>query len=94
MFTLEEFRKDIESLNCTDCSKKYGEGTVPGIHLVEQAISEEKELELLKWIDKQEWSRLNNRRVQHYGFEFRYGKNQVDKNDQKGQLPEYFTELL
>jgi len=54
---------------------------------VEEVISGKEEIELLEWIDGKEWSKLNNRRVQHYGFDFKYGRNQIDKEEQKGQLP-------
>jgi hypothetical protein len=84
LFCNESFRKDKEAVNCSDCPRKYQPGTVPGLGLVEEAISEQEELRLLSWIDKREWSKLNNRRVQHYGYDFQYGRNQVDKGEQKG----------
>jgi len=74
-------------LNCSDCPRKYKEETIPGLFLVEEVISGKEEIELLEWIDGKEWSKLNNRRVQHYGFDFKYGRNQIDKEEQKGQLP-------
>lgn len=45
-------------------------------------------------IDKGKWERLNNRRVQHYGYQFKYGHNQIDKDDKQGLIPQYMQGLL
>lgn len=37
---------------------------------------------------------MNNRRVQHYGYKFKYGRNQIDKNEKEGILPAFFDDLL
>ena len=34
-----------------------------------------------------------NRRVQHYGFEFKYGTNNVNVDEQAGQMPEFMQFL-
>ncbi|KAJ0179590.1 hypothetical protein K1T71_005302 [Dendrolimus kikuchii] len=55
-----------------------------GLLLINDFISEVEELEYLKlfdWIDDKGSSSLKNRQVKHYGFEFRYGSNDVDLND-------------
>ena len=49
---------------------------------------------MIKDIDQNEWTKLLNRRVQHYGYEFKYGTNDVDFSDpMKGKMPE-FTQFL
>jgi alkylated DNA repair protein alkB family protein 8 len=53
-------------------------GSIPGLYVYDNIISEEEEADLLKEIDSNEWTKLLNRRVQHYGYEFKYGTNDVD----------------
>lgn len=55
------------------------------------AIEEEKEL--VRAIDQRKWIKLLNRKVQHYGYEFVYGANNVDKNKKIGELPEFLDFL-
>ena len=40
-------------------------------------------------IDCNKWIKLLNRRVQHYGYEFKYGTNNVDTNSKIGELPSF-----
>jgi hypothetical protein len=51
------------------------------LQLVEKVVSREEEAAVLKWLDGGEWEKLNNRRVQHFGYRFKYGRNQIDKNE-------------
>ncbi len=39
------------------------------------------------------WQKLLNRRVQHYGYEFKYGTNNVDLEKSIGTMPEFLTFL-
>lgn len=43
-----------------------------GLSLQPDVISHEKELEIIKWIDQQEWSSDMSRRTQHYGYIYDY----------------------
>lgn len=56
------------------CTSKNPEG----LHLIDNFITETEERELLKLFDWIEESNLKNRQVKHYGYEFRYGSNDVD----------------
>jgi len=38
--------------------------------------------------------KLLNRRVQHYGYEFKYGTNNVDTNTQIGNLPSFCDSII
>jgi len=49
---------------------------------------------MLKLIDKEKWVKLLNRRVQHYGYEFKYGTNNVDTKSQIGDLPSFCDPVL
>lgn len=48
---------------------------------------------MLKKIDEGKWTKLLNRRVQHFGYEFKYGTNNVDTTDKVGDLPEFCNPL-
>ena len=49
---------------------------------------------MMKEIDQNEWTKLLNRRVQHYGFEFKYGTNNVDTESKMGKLPEFCDPII
>ncbi|CAH2092389.1 unnamed protein product [Euphydryas editha] len=56
------------------CSSKNPEG----LYLIEDFITETEERAFLNLFDWVEDSSLKNRKVKHYGYEFRYGSNDVD----------------
>jgi len=60
---------------------------IPGLILVDEFISPEEEKDLKEWFDTQEWTKLMNRRVQHFGYEFVYGANNVNKNEKIRDMP-------
>jgi hypothetical protein len=45
-------------------------------------------------IDKHKWEKLTNRRVQHYGYEFIYGANVVNKHNKIGDMPDFCDGLM
>jgi alkylated DNA repair protein alkB family protein 8 len=55
-------------------------------------IDEEKEL--IKNLDERKWIKMLNRRVQHYGYEFVYGANNVDRTKHIGDFPDFLAFLL
>ena len=68
-------------------------GAIPGLFIVDDFITEQESKELLSSLDAQKWNKLLNRRVQHYGFEFKYGTNNVNAEEQMGQMPPFFDFL-
>ena len=56
-------------------------------------MTEEESRELIRQMDQLKWNKMLNRRVQHYGFEFKYGTNNVNADDQMGTFPEFFDFL-
>jgi alkylated DNA repair protein alkB family protein 8 len=44
-------------------------------------------MQLAHLIDQQKWIRLSNRKVQHYGYEFKYGVNSIDKEIHYNPIP-------
>ena len=54
-------------------------GNIPnGLQIIEKFISEDEERLFLKLFNIIQESNLKNRQVKHYGYEFRYGSNDVD----------------
>lgn len=77
---LDKF-KSIEFPDSTyDCD-------IPGLIIVDDFVSEEEEKDIKTWLDQQQWTKLMNRRVQHFGFEFVYGANNVNKTDKIRDMP-------
>lgn len=62
---------------------------VPGLVIIDNLITEDEENKLVEAIEKKEWVKLSNRQVQHYGYEFIYGKNTIDKYSKIGELPDF-----
>lgn len=76
--------------NSDDCFE-----SIKGLTLIPEFINEEEEKCLIKQIDQQEWTKLANRRVQHYGYEFLYGINSVDKDKKAPKpIPHFFNNIL
>lgn len=67
---------------------------VPGLHIFEDIISEEEEKMIVEELDKCEWKKMLNREVQHYGYEFLYGKNNINKENKITEFPSYLSNLL
>jgi alkylated DNA repair protein alkB family protein 8 len=61
--------------------------------VIDDFITSEEEQTLIENIDKQEWNKLSHRRVQHYGYEFIYGANNINKNNKIGPIPEFGLDL-
>ena len=68
-------------------------GSIPGLYVYNDVITPDEEAEMLKKIDEGKWTKLLNRRVQHFGYEFKYGTNNVDTTDQVGDLPDFCNPL-
>jgi alkylated DNA repair protein alkB family protein 8 len=67
---------------------------VPGLYLIDDFLNEDEEKKLVEAIDSNEWNKLSNRRVQHYGYEFLYGANSINKNNKIGELPNFCDEVM
>ncbi|KAK6485955.1 alkylated DNA repair protein alkB-like protein 8 [Huso huso] len=89
----------VEKVDCKDsaCQKLPA-----GLRVVEEFVSSEEEQQLLSSIDwgsdmssESAQKTLKHRRVKHYGYEFRYDNNDVDKDSPlPGGLPEICEEVL
>ena len=54
-----------------------------GLYKIDEFISEE-----------EEWANLANWRVLHFGFEFKYGSNDVNSQEKIRPFPEYILDIL
>ncbi|XP_076959327.1 alkylated DNA repair protein ALKBH8 homolog [Bidens hawaiensis] len=64
---------------------------IPGIYLIHDFVSPQQEEQLLAAVDARPWHSLAKRRVQHYGYEFRYDIRNVNTHQQLGELPSFVT---
>lgn len=61
-------------------------GNIPnGLQIIENFLSEDEERLFLKLFNIVQDSNLKNRQVKHYGYEFRYGSNDVDLGSPLGE---------
>ena len=75
------------------CSCQSSLDFIIDLYITKHILCIEEENELVKAMDKQEWHKLLNRRVQHYGYEFLYGVNSVDKHSKIGEMPDFLAFL-
>lgn len=69
--------------------------SIKGLKIIPDFIDENEEKLLIKQIDLEEWTKLANRRVQHYGYEFLYGINSIDKNKKALKpIPEFLQTTM
>ncbi|KAI4312937.1 hypothetical protein MLD38_037722 [Melastoma candidum] len=67
---------------------------IPGLYLLRDFVTCAEEEELLAAVDARPWDSLSKRRVQHYGYEFRYDTRNVDPRWRLGELPEFVSHIL
>ncbi|XP_022631641.1 alkylated DNA repair protein alkB homolog 8 isoform X2 [Vigna radiata var. radiata] len=70
------------------------EVSIPGLYLIHDFISAKEEEELLQAVDCRPWNSLAKRRVQHYGYEFRYDTRNVNTRHCLGELPSFVSPIL
>jgi alkylated DNA repair protein alkB family protein 8 len=86
--------KSVKELNLVKGVWCEEEVPIPGISLFKDWIDETYEQELIALFDSHEWSPLTNRRVQHYGYEFIYGANNVNSTTPIRPIPELMQPIL
>jgi len=69
----------LDEMESRIASGRLSEGIVPGLLLVHDFISEEEESQLMEYFESQPWDTKKLRSVQHYGYAFRYGLNNIDR---------------
>ncbi|XP_076903541.1 alkylated DNA repair protein ALKBH8 homolog [Bidens hawaiensis] len=62
---------------------------IPGIYLIHDFVSPQQEEQLLAAVDARPWHSLAKRRVQHYGYEFRYDIRNVNTHQPLGEIPSF-----
>lgn len=82
-------KKNMNESHGNDLPNASTTSKVPGIILIENFMTEEEEKKIFQEIDKREWHKLATRRVQHDGYEFIYGENNVNPNNRLGDLPDW-----
>mmetsp|Transcript_36966 Transcript_36966/g.56626 ORF Transcript_36966/g.56626 Transcript_36966/m.56626 type:complete len:172 (+) Transcript_36966:264-779(+) len=69
-------------------------GLIDGLHVYPEFFTTEEEEMMISAIDQEKWTKLLNRKVQHYGFEFKYGTNDVDVDARMGEFPAFCDPLM
>jgi alkylated DNA repair dioxygenase AlkB len=67
---------------------------IPGLFIEDDFVTEEESKSIKTWLDSQAWTKLMNRRVQHYGYEFVYGANNINKNEKIREMPQNENETM
>lgn len=68
--------------------------SIPGLQLIQDAITPAYQEELVYIIDQQPWLTDLRRRVQHYGYRYDYRSRSVDASQFLGPLPAWSMHLL
>ncbi|GBG83454.1 hypothetical protein CBR_g37166, partial [Chara braunii] len=67
---------------------------IPGLFLHTDFITPEEEKALLDATDGISWDCLSKRRVQHFGYEFKYKIRNVDRRERLGDLPAFVKDVV
>ncbi|CAI2387862.1 unnamed protein product [Moneuplotes crassus] len=60
---------------------------IEGLYSIDNFVTEQESEAIKRWLDEQKWTKLLNRRVQHFGYEFVYGANKINNIDGIRQMP-------
>ncbi len=66
-----------------------GLGKIKGLALIENYLSVEEEIQLMRCIDKQPWLDDLQRRVQHYGYRYDYRRRRIELPTKVSALPDW-----
>lgn len=69
------------TLNYSDINKL-------GLFVLRDVITKEEEDRIVELLTQREWENLSHRRVQHFGYRFIYGSNNVNKNEKIAAIPD------
>lgn len=84
----------VEQGKLCNCPNAQFQVNIPGLYYFEDYITEKEEQDLIESLDKNKWEKLSNRRVQHYGYEFIYGANMINKKNKIGEMPAFCESLM
>lgn len=66
---------------------------IPGLTYLENYLNVDYQKQLINIIDQQNWSKVLNRRVQHYGYKYDYKKGSLASSSYLGALPDWAQSL-
>ncbi len=80
------------TLSCTSTTAQV---VIPGLSIIEGFLSPEEEVALIETIDTLPWEESIGRRVQHYGYAFRYDTRDVDVHAplHGGRMPHFCDDI-
>lgn len=73
---------------------KNDELIIDGLDLVENFITETEENYLIEEVNKMNWLKDLQRKVQHYGYKYDYKSKSIDKDNFIGKLPTFCNFIL
>jgi alkylated DNA repair protein alkB homolog 8 len=92
-FNSKVTKSQLNSNHQNEMPNASSKAQIPGLTMIENFVTEEQERVIMEAIDKREWHKLATRRVQHDGYEFIYGQNNVNPNKKLGPLPDWIQEM-
>jgi alkylated DNA repair dioxygenase AlkB len=66
---------------------------IPGLTYLKNYLNVDYQKQLINIIDQQNWSKVLNRRVQHYGYKYDYKKGSLASSSYLGALPDWAQSL-
>ncbi|KAL0330980.1 UNVERIFIED_CONTAM: Alkylated DNA repair protein ALK [Sesamum angustifolium] len=84
----------VNNIDSVPVSTSASDLDIPGLYLMHDFVTAQEEQELLAAVDDRPWQHLAKRRVQHYGYEFRYDIRNVNTNHYLGELPSFVSPIL
>jgi hypothetical protein len=71
-------------------------GLIPGLLIYPNFVTPQEDAAITASLDDETenpWEKLLNRKVKHFGYRFKYGTNDVDKEKSMGTMPEFLHPL-
>lgn len=65
-----------------------------GLFLVENVVSPSDQDQIIDLLNLHGWENLSHRRVQHFGYQFIYGANSINREDKKTDIPTSIQDVL
>lgn len=84
--------KNSSDLDLEISSKNYAI-RIPGLTYLVNYINVEEQHQLLSFIDREEWSTILKRRVQHHGYRYNYKQGLLTSSSYLGDLPDWARSL-
>jgi alkylated DNA repair dioxygenase AlkB len=89
----EGIEQDAQSQQGKDKTLLDAQLDIPGSRYIQDFITPDEEVKIIKKVDASIWLMELSRRVQHYGYKYDYKSRKIDETMHIGELPQWLVYL-